>query len=252
MKVLIVEDEIAASRNLQAMLLSIDPTIEIVGITESVVQTVRWLISNPAPELIFMDIQLSDGSSFNIFSAITVETPIIFTTAYDEYAIDAFRVNSIDYLLKPVDEKTVGRALDKYKKMEAYGMRAHLSRITKLLYSGNYPSKILLPCDNKLIPINIRDIACFYSTADHTQVFLEGGLSYSYGKTLEAIAQSLDPDLFYRANRQYIVSRNAIRDITIWFDNRLLVELSIQTPERIFISKNKSADFKRWMVQSRP
>lgn len=131
MNVLIVEDEVAARENLISILDKIDPAITIVGQTESVTQTVRWLSSNCSPDLIFMDIQLSDGSSFNIFSSIAVNTPIIFTTAFDQYAIDAFRVNSIDYLLKPIDEKMVERALIKYRTFVPENIDVVLNSVTR-------------------------------------------------------------------------------------------------------------------------
>lgn len=152
MKVLIVEDEVAARENLIAILDKIDLAITIVGQTESVTQTVRWLSSNDSPDLIFMDIQLSDGSSFNIFSSVTVNAPIIFTTAFDEYAIEAFRVNSIDYLLKPIDERMVQRALVKYKLFRPVDNDLEFSRLSNAMRGGKYPSKILVPFKDRLIP----------------------------------------------------------------------------------------------------
>lgn len=143
MNVLIVEDEVAARENLIAILNKIAPDITVVGQTESVSQTVRWLSTNEAPDLIFMDIQLSDGSSFNIFSSVTVTTPVIFTTAFDQYAIDAFRVYSIDYLLKPIDEKMVERALVKYRTFVPENIDREVSRLSTTMRGGKYPSKIL-------------------------------------------------------------------------------------------------------------
>jgi len=248
MRVLIVEDETAAYINLKEILKSIDPDIEVAGITESVVQTVRWLTNNHQPDLIFMDIHLSDGSAFNIFSAITVEVPIIFATAYDDYAIDAFRVNSIDYLLKPIEEDAVKRALDKFRKLNRNDTHEYLLKMSKLLASEKYPANILLPVNDKLVPLSLKDIAFFYTTSDHTQVFMNDGRSYSYSKSLDAISQSLDPKCFFRANRQYIIAQHSIKDITIWFDNRLLIRLNLETPERIYISKNRSAEFKAWVI----
>lgn len=192
MRILIVEDETAAYENLADMLVTIDPTLEIMGNTESVQQTVRWLQANPRPDLIFMDIHLSDGSAFAIFDQIEVEAPIIFTTAYDQYAIDAFK--------------------------------------------------------DKLLPISLKDVSCFYTADKNTYVYLKSGNSYPYAKTLEQIISSLSPADFIRANKQFIISRDSVKDITIWFDSRLLVTLDIEVPERIYISKNKASEFKSWIV----
>lgn len=248
MKVLIVEDEVAARENLIAILDKIDPAITVVGQTESVTQTVRWLSSNDSPDLIFMDIQLSDGSSFNIFSSITVNSPIIFTTAFDEYAIDAFRVNSIDYLLKPIDERMVQRALIKYKSFRPANNDMELSRLSNTMRGGMYSSKILVPFKDRLIPVKVNDIVCFYSTGGNTCVYIENGNFYSLQKSLDSMMSFLNPTLFIRANRQFIISKEGIRDMTVWFDNRLLINLNIKVPEKIFISKNKVSDFKNWFM----
>lgn len=248
MKVLIVEDEVAARENLIAILDKIDSAITVVGQTESVTQTVRWLSSNDSPDLIFMDIQLSDGSSFNIFSSITVNSPIIFTTAFDEYAIDAFRVNSIDYLLKPIDERIVQRALIKYKSFRPVDNNLELSRLSNTMRGGMYSSKILVPFKDRLIPVKVNDIVCFYSTGGKTCVYIENGNFYSLQKSLDSMMSFLNPTLFIRANRQFIISKEGIRDMTVWFDNRLLINLNIKVPEKIFISKNKVSDFKNWFM----
>lgn len=248
MKVLIVEDEVSARENLIAILDKIAPTITVVGQTESVAQTVRWLSSNDSPDLIFMDIQLSDGSSFNIFSSVTVNIPIIFTTAFDQYAIDAFRVNSIDYLLKPIDERMVERALTKYRTFVPENIDMGLSRLSKTMRDGKYLSKILVPFKDRLIPIKVNEIVCFYSTGGKTCVYIENGSFYFLQKSLDSMMSFLDPELFIRANRQFIVSKDGIRDMTIWFDNRLLINLKTEVPEQVFISKNKVSDFKNWLI----
>ncbi|MDR1337172.1 MAG: LytTR family DNA-binding domain-containing protein [Tannerella sp.] len=248
MKVLIVEDETVAFENLVDILTGTDALIEIAGNTESVTQTVQWLKTNPPPDLIFMDIHLSDGSAFSIFENIQVETPIIFTTAYDEYAIEAFRVNSIDYLLKPIKTEEVKRALHKFDKWTHPDLTRYLARVSQLMPVPRYRDKILIPYKDKLLPIGLSDISCFYTTDKHTCIFLRDGGSYPYPKTLEQIAALLDPAQFMRANKQFIIARNSVKNITIWFDNRLLITLDIETPERIYISKNKAAEFKSWMT----
>ena len=226
MRVLIVEDETAAYENLVDILGEVSYDIQIVGNTESVTQTIHWLQSNPAPDLIFMDIHLSDGSAFTIFDKMELETPIIFTTAYDRYAIEAFKVNSIDYLLKPVKVEDVKQALDKYK------------------------DKLLIPYKDKLLPIGLKEVSCFYTADKNTCIYLKDGNMYPYSKTLEQIMASLNPADFIRANKQFIIARNSVTDITIWFDNRLLVTLDVETPGRIYISKNKASEFKSWIVNN--
>ena len=248
MKILIVEDETAAYESLAYMLTEMDSSIEVMGNTESVRQTVRWLQANPKPDLIFMDIHLSDGSSFAIFDHIEVDTPIIFTTAYDQYALDAFKVNSVDYLLKPIKEVELKRALDKFSRWNSQDIAQYLSQLTQLATGSKYKDKLLVPVKDKLLPIALTDVACFYTSDKNTSIYLKNGKSYPYSKTLEQIYASLNPSDFIRANKQYILSRDSIKDLTIWFDSRLLVTLYIDVPERIYISKNKASEFKQWMV----
>ena len=237
MNILIVEDETAAYENL------VDIN------TESVTGTVQWLQSNPLPDLIFMDIHLSDGSAFAIFDKIAVETPIVFTTAYDQYAIEAFRVNSIDYLLKPVKVGDIRHALDKYSKLTRQDLVQYLSQLTQLAAPPKYQDRLLIPIKDKLIPVNLRDVSCFYTTDKNTFVYLKNGEKYPYSKTLEQIIATLDPAHFIRANKQFIVAKDSVTNITIWFDNRLLVTLDTEVPERMYISKNKASEFKSWIVK---
>jgi len=248
MRILIVEDETSAYDSLVDVLKTIDPHIRIMGNTESIKQTVKWLSTNPAPDLILMDIHLSDGSAFNIFKLITVEIPVIFTTAYDQYAIDAFKVNSIDYILKPVNVKSMQFALDKFQKQNKQDLKDYLTQLSKLIPSEKYIEKILIPFKDRLIPVSLTDVCFFYSTERNTQVYLKDGKSYSYSKTLESISEITDPKLFFRANKQFIIAKQSITNITIWFSNRLFISLETETPEPIYISKNKSAEFKQWMT----
>lgn len=248
MKVLIVEDETAASKNLIKILEEIDSAIEIAGITESVKQTILWLQQNPSPDLILMDIHLSDGSAFTIFNSIRVEIPVIFVTAYDQYAIDAFKVNSIDYLLKPIDSNDLRFALDKFKKYNTNNLTHFINQLSQFLPAGKYLSKILVPYNDSLIPVSVADISCFYTTNNSTRIYLKSGKYYPYSKTLENIQGMLSPAKFFRANKQYIISKESVNNITIWPDSRLLITLTIEIPEQLFISKNKASDFKQWMV----
>lgn len=251
MRILIVEDETAAYENLVEMLNVLDPSVEVAGYTESISQTIHWLQTNQNPDLILMDIHLSDGSAFSIFESIKLEVPIIFTTAYDEYAIEAFKVNSIDYLLKPIKAEEMKRALEKFRKLTRQDILQYLSHLTKLSPLPKFKDKLLIPVRDKLLPLDLKEVSCFYTTDKNTRIFLKNSNSYPYAKTLEQIEGSLNPEDFIRANKQFIIARNSVKNITIWFDNRLLITLDIEPPERIYISKNRAAEFKSWLVSER-
>lgn len=248
MRTLIVEDETVAYDNLVDILAGIAPDVEVVGNTESISQTVEWLKNNPQPDLILMDIHLSDGSAFSVFERMKVEIPIIFTTAYDEYAIEAFKVNSIDYLLKPIKAEELERALKKFNKWSRTDILQYLAHLSQLSPAPRYKDKLLIPAKDKLLPINLKDVSCFYTTDKSTRIYMKDGNYYSYSKTLEQIIATLNPVEFIRANKQFIIARDSVTNITVWFDSRLLITLDIETPERIYISKNKAVEFKAWMV----
>jgi two-component system, LytTR family, response regulator LytT len=248
MRILIVEDETAAYENLLDIISEIDPSIEIAGNTEGVRQTILWLQTNQSPDLILMDIQLSDGSAFSIFKSIHLEVPIIFTTAYDEFAVEAFKVNSIDYLLKPIKAKEMRRAIEKFKKWSRQDVLQYINQLNQLAPLTRYKDKILIPDRDKLMPVNMEEISFFYTTNKNTSIFLRDGRNYAYSKTLEQIEGTLNPSEFIRANKQFIIARKSVKNITIWFDSRLLITLDIEPPERIYVSKNKAAEFKAWIV----
>lgn len=248
MNVLIVEDETAAYESLVYLLNEIDPTINVLGNTESIEQTIHWLNEKDTPDLILMDIHLSDGAAFAIFEHIQVEVPIIFTTAYDEYAIEAFKVNSIDYLLKPIKQEELERALIKFKKWSKTDISEYLSKLAHLSAAPRYPDKLLIPLKDKLLPLSIKEISFFYTADKSTSIGLKDGDYLPYSKSLDVISSSLNPANYYRANKQFIVARHAVQNITVWFDSRLLLTLDRDTPERIYISKNKAADFKDWLI----
>jgi len=251
MRILIVEDETAAYENLVDILGKIDPEIQIVGYTESVRQTTRWLKSNAAPDLILMDIQLSDGSAFSIFKGVSVETPVIFITAYDEYAMEAFKVNSIDYLLKPIREEDLKRALEKFRKITRHDIVKLLSQMAQFSGDQLYKDKILIPVKDKLHPVDLNEVSYFYTSEKNTRVFLKNGTSFPYSRSLEQIESTLNPADFIRANKQFIISRSSVKNITVWFDSRLLIIPDTEPPERIYVSKNRAAEFKAWMVREK-
>ena len=248
MRVLIVEDETAAVDNLEYLLRKVDRAIEIAAVTESVEQTQQWLMHNHA-DLIFMDIHLSDGSAFSLFDHIEVSTPIIFTTAYDQYALDAFRVNSIDYLLKPIKQTDLERAFEKFKRLTASDISSYISRINQLTEKTKFHSRILVTVKDKIIPLAVDYIACIYSTDRKTEIITTVEETYAYNKPLDTIIKNLDPTVFFRANKQFIINRNQIADITVWFDSRLRLRLTAETPEEIYIAKNRASEFKSWLTE---
>ena len=247
MRVLIVEDETAAVDNLEYLLYKVDRAIEIAAVTESVEQTQQWLMQNHA-DLIFMDIHLSDGSAFSLFDHIEVSTPIIFTTAYDQYALDAFKVNSIDYLLKPIKQTDLERALEKFRRLAASDLNSYISRLNQLTEKPKYQSRILVAIKDKIIPLAVEDIACIYSTDRKTEIITTSEATYTYNKPLDTMIKNLDPTVFFRANKQFIINRNQIADITVWFDSRLRLRLTAETPEDIYIAKNRASEFKSWLT----
>jgi two-component system LytT family response regulator len=248
MKALIIEDEILASKHLQQVLDDIGD-ITVIAELESIAETIEWFGKNPQPDIIFLDIHLADGSAFEIFRNINITCPIIFTTAYDEYALKAFKVNSIDYLLKPIEESDVRDALRKLRNLSA--SESFKAALNNLIESYGKTSKFkkhfLIPSKgDKLIPVQTSDLACFYIDEGIVKAFSTDGKIYKFDYTLDELAELLDPELFFRANRQYIISRTAIKDIDLWFNSRLSVNLKVSIPERILISKARITEFKEW------
>jgi len=246
MKVIIIEDESAAYNNIKQILSEIDPSIEVLGNFDTVTDSVLWLKSHPAPDLIFMDIQLADGTAFNIFECVNIEVPVIFTTAYDQYAIDAFKVNSIDYLLKPITLENTKKAIEKLERIKQQNLRQLIDKFDAILRGREYAQRILVPVKDKIISVDVKNIAYFYSTNKLTEVALLNNTKLNLDKSLDSIMSKLSPEIFIRANRQYIISKNAVKDITIWFDSRLLVNMTVEAEEKIFVSKNRAAEFKNW------
>lgn len=251
MKTLIIEDETAAALNLAAVLRQVAPGVEILATLESVAESVCWLRTNPHPDLLFMDIHLADGDSFRIFDEVEVTAPVVFTTAYEQYALEAFRVNSIDYLLKPINADDVRRALDKLYRLTS-GERLDYGSRVRTMASGASGEVFLVHVRDRIIPLR-RDAIAYLHTANErvTACTLDGEV-YPMDRTLEAY-QTLLPDRdFFRANRQFIVSRRAVKEIAVWFGSRLTLRLAVPVPERIVISKARVRDFKEWLRSTLP
>ncbi len=248
MNAVIIEDEALASRHLQQILAEIGD-ISVITVLESISETVDWFQNNTQPDIVFLDIHLADGLSFEIFNHIKISCPIIFTTAYDEYALKAFKVNSVDYLLKPIDVADVKNALHKLKLLSNKDtlQTALNSLIGSFKTTSKYKTHFLIPAKgDKLIPVQTSDLACFYIDAGTVKAFTFDGKTYRFDYNLEDLAEMLNPEDYFRANRQFIISRKAIHDIDLWFNNRLSINLVITAPEKILISKARISEFKDW------
>ena len=256
MNVLIIEDETAAAANLQAILRKIAPSYNILTVLESIEESVEYF-SDPeqtSPDLVFMDIHLADGESFHIFDKVEITVPIIFTTAYDEYALRAFKVNSIDYILKPIKEEDLIRAIEKLANLSGKERGEYKERVSTMVESNKMESQrvFLVHYKDKIIPLSINDIAFFYTANEKVSAFTDAGEKYQVDRTLEMLQSALPTDEFFRANRQYIVARKAVKDIAVWFGSRLALNLTQETPEKIIISKARVPEFKQWLMAIHP
>ena len=251
MKVVIVEDEIAAAENLSYLINSIDPSIEIVTVLDSVKASVEYFSKTNDTALVFMDIHLADGISFEIFDQVSLNVPIIFTTAYDEYAIKAFKVNSVDYLLKPINEEELAEAINKVKdkSLENTPKANHLEGLMQLLETKNksYKSTYLVHHRDELLPIKTEDIAYFYIETGIVKAVTNSNKPYIIDKKLEDIESELNPALFHRINRQFVVNRNAVANIKFYFNGKLILNVNPSSSERIVISEAKASEDKSWM-----
>ena len=249
MKALIIEDEVLAAQSLQKLITEVAPDTEVIATLQSIEESVAWFDENPMPDLVFMDIHLADGSSFAIFEQVQITCPIIFTTAYDEYALKAFEVSSIDYLLKPINRNDLTRAMNKFNAFvgeKSNNNEAIDALMRQIGMKKNYKSCFLVPERDKLIPIATANIAYFYIDTKTVKAITLDEHTYYMSQTLDDIMLQLNPDDFFRANRQFIVSRKAVKDLTIWFGNKLSLNLSVKIPEQIIISKAKVSEFKNW------
>ena len=251
MNVIIVEDELAASENLSYLLTKINPSIEVIAVLDTVTATVDYFSKPHDGVLVFMDIHLADGISFEIFDQVAIHIPVIFTTAYDQYALKAFKVNSIDYLLKPIDEEELSDALDRFEaQIQKRGIDENqLESLLQLIQkkATNFKQTFLVGMGDQLVPVKTNDIAYFFIDTGVVKAVTVHDRSYVLDVKLEDIEVALDPTIFYRANRQFILRREAIVTIKFHFNSKLLVEVLPACSERIVVSKAKASDFKNWM-----
>lgn len=258
MRVLIIEDEVNAAMDLQKMIMKQDPAFQIVAIKDSIDSSLEWLEQHDEPDLIFSDIQLADGLSFEIFQRHPITCPIIFTTAYDEYAIQAFELNGIAYLLKPTDEKKLVMSLQKIETFRANLTRAkttppgavlHLEGLLKSIQTGYKPyrTSLLISHKGKIFPLSVADVSYFIIRHGVTYVYTCAGKDYIVPQTLEDLEQCLDPAEFYRANRQYLIAFKAIKEVEQYLGRRVLIHVDVKVEEKIIVSKPRSSDFLSWM-----
>jgi len=253
MLVLIIEDESLAAERLQNLLIEIDPSIEVVQILKSVEASLKWFDQNDEPDLILSDIQLLDSLSFDIFSQREIKCPIIFTTAYDQYAIQAFEVNSVDYLLKPVQKEKLSTALEKFNTQQS-GTVSHLTsddleKIALMVRNRqpDYKSRFMVKLGQKIRAIPVEKIAYFYTKDKLTFLVTNTGDKYPLDNSLEEIDQLLDPNIFFRLNRKFVTKINAVKEIHPYFKGRLKIDLSPPIDEDIVISSDKTPSFKKWL-----
>lgn len=250
MKVIIVEDEKPAARRLSRMLA--ENNIEAEALLHSVEEAIDWFKSNTHPDLIFLDIQLSDGLSFEIFDAVEVKSAIIFTTAYDEYALQAFKLNSIDYLLKPIDEDDLEVAVTKFKSRipQNQSVTLDFNDIKKLLVNPierEYKKRFSVKVGQHLKLINIDDIECFFSENKGTYVHTSEGRNYLLDVTLDNLEKELEPQTFFRINRKFFVNIHAIRDMVSYTNSRLQIKLSSYNEQDVIVARERVKDFKMWL-----
>lgn len=250
MRVLIIEDEHFAAKRLESLIKIYLPDAKIVEVLDTVEDSINWLESHIEPNLVFMDIQLADGLSFQIFDQVQLKCPIIFTTAYDEYALDAFKVNSVDYLLKPIDESAFKAALDQYQNIyQSHTLNVDWKHITKDIFTekDQYKRRFLIKTGNAYTYLNTSELKLIYSEDGISFGLNSGGQRFLIDKTLDNIESCLNPANFYRVSRKHIVALDSIDKMHPYLNSRLKLELSVGQDEDVIVSREKVKDFKAWI-----
>ncbi|ACU64079.1 LytR/AlgR family response regulator transcription factor [Chitinophaga pinensis] len=250
MRILIIENEINTANELKRILVDLDASNIIIAILDSVEESVKFLRGNDLPDLIFSDIQLADGMCFDIFREVPIKTPIIFCTSFDEYMLDAFKTNAVSYLLKPITKDSVRTAMEKYQTLKSvFESAAATLTIEKLgqQLKNNYKKSILVEQRESIIPLPVNDIAYIYLENTIVQIGTAKNHQYFISSTLDELERMLDPEVFYRANRQFIINKLSIVNVEKIFPRKLLAKLAVNTPESIVISKANASSFLRWL-----
>lgn len=249
MKILLIEDEEPAAKRLQKMLKEIEPEADISENIVSISSAIKWFAANELPDLIISDIQLSDGLSFEIFKSVEILCPVIFTTAYDQYAIEAFKVNSIDYLLKPIKKEELGNAITKYKKIKPAAPSIDINQLLKTFNTpaAAYKQRFVVRYGEHIKTINIEDVAFFYTEDKINFLTTKEGRRFTIDFNLDALESMLDPKTFFRINRQYIISIKSIAEMFAYSKSRVLIKLNPPAKHETIVSTERSADFKLWL-----
>ncbi|MBC5993641.1 LytR/AlgR family response regulator transcription factor [Pontibacter cellulosilyticus] len=256
MKVLIVEDEQIAARTLQNLILKLEPQAEIIDIIPTVKKTTEFLQSNPDLDLIFFDIHLADGSVFKVFEEVIPQAPVVFTTAYDAYAVKAFELNSLDYLLKPIRADRLQQTLVRFKQQRETFAAPVLHKLQSVLQGlqqpqEKYKSRFLVKAGSKLLPIEVEQVAYFYRDDEVVQLMTFEGKRYSVNYSLEELDGTLNPTQFFRLNRQTIANFHALAEIHSYFKGKLKIELKPAATHEVIVSQERASDFKEWLEGER-
>ena len=243
MKIVIIEDEKPAARLLKRKVENLN--CNVIAVLSSVTESIEWFLSNEHPDLILVDIQLSDGLSFEIFEQIEIKSSVIFTTAYDEYALKAFKLNSIDYLLKPIDENELKAALEKFLSLQNKTIFNQQS--LNNVYSSNFKKRFIVKTGNIIKIIDVNDIECFYSAFKSSFLTTVENRSFALDDSLESIEKEVSTEVFFRVNRQFLINLKAIKEISIYSNSRLKISLNTYKDEEIIVSREKVQAFKEWI-----
>jgi two-component system response regulator LytT len=254
MNILIIEDESLVAKKLYKLVMELEPAARIQEVTTSIAGTVTWLQNNPHPDLILMDIELADGQSFDIFKQVEIKSPVIFTTAYDEFAIKAFKVNSIDYLLKPVKSDELQMALNKFHALASNTSKNAstdydklLTALKKLAVAKSFKDRFLVKQGQKSFSITTTEIAFFFTDKSVNYLFTRDKRKFIIDYTLDEIERSLDPVYFFRANRQSILASAAVVAVHSWFNGKLKIEIKPDHEDHVVVSREKAGEFREWL-----
>lgn len=250
MNIIIIEDELKTAQSLERIILELKPGASITGRYQSVESSVNALSGGTMPDLIFMDIQLADGLSFEIFKSVKITCPVVFCTAYDEYSFEAIKSNGVDYVLKPFSKEDIQEALRKVDELKNFFQQKTVPDLTDLLTKLAPPSgktSFLVFQNQKYRTVNVEDIALFYIKYDSTWILCFDKQQYTLNQSLDQIAQAVSPKQFFRLNRQHLVNFKAIKEVEPYFLRKLYVKLVVETPEKLLVNKEKSHNFLDWM-----
>lgn len=249
MRILIIEDEHNTALRLKKMINEIDQTMEVLAILDSIESSLRWLSSNPLPDLIFQDIHLADGSGFEIYQTLSLDVPVIFTTAYDQYALEAFQVNSIDYLLKPVSKEQLQKSIDKMKRLiQAPGKQPYsYENLARLIAPKSFQKRFMVRYGQKIKVIETKNIAYFFTFGGHNFFKTFSNDEYPSDFSLDKLEDMLDPEVYFRINRQIIIHIHSIKEMFSYSKSRIKIELNPSCDFETISSTERSGTFKAWL-----